>query len=215
MLMSSWYTRKELAHRIAWFYAGTSLANAFGGLIGAGVIGNLSGVHGIAGWRWLFIIEGSITCGVALISIFVLPSYPSTTTWLKPEERVYAEWRLLEDTGEADISNAAGLLAGMKMAFKDTRVYAFMLVQHASLLSQTFQYFFPSIVKTLGYGNIETLLITAPVWIATFLVSLVVTYTSGRTGDRSYHIMGLQAVAVIGNIIVVSTTSIGARFFAM
>ena len=215
MLMSSWYTRKELAHRIAWFYSGTSLANAFGGLIGAGVLGNLNGARGIAGWRWLFIIEGSITCGVALIAFFVLPNYPSTTSWLKPEERVYAEWRLLEDTGEADITTTAGLWQGMKLALKDTRVYAFALMQHASILSQTFQYFFPSIVKTLGYGNIETLLITAPVWIATFLISLVVTYTSGRFSDRSYHILGLQAVAIVGNIIVVSTTSIGARFFAM
>jgi hypothetical protein len=49
--MSSWYTRGELAHRIAWFYSGSSLANAFGGLIGAGVLGNLSGAHGIAGCK--------------------------------------------------------------------------------------------------------------------------------------------------------------------
>lgn len=215
MLMSSWYTRQELAHRIAWFYSGTSLANAFGGLIGAGVIGNLNGAHGISGWRWLFIIEGSITCGVAIIAFFILPNYPSTTVWLKSEERVYAEWRLLEDTGEADIITAAGLWTGLKLALRDLRVYIFLLLQHASLLSQTFQYFFPSIVKTLGYGSIETLLITAPVWIATFLISLVVTYTSGRTGDRSFHILILQSVAVIGNIIVVSTTNLGARFFAM
>jgi MFS family permease len=49
-LMSSWYTRGEMAHRIAWFYSGSSLANAFGGLIGAGVLANLSGAHGISGW---------------------------------------------------------------------------------------------------------------------------------------------------------------------
>lgn len=49
-LMSSWYTRDEMAHRISWFYAGSSLANSFGGLIGAGVLGGLSGAHGIAGW---------------------------------------------------------------------------------------------------------------------------------------------------------------------
>ena len=65
---SSWYTRKELSVRIAWFYAGSSLANAFGGLIGAGVLSNLDGAHGLAGWRWLFIIEGSITTGVSLLA---------------------------------------------------------------------------------------------------------------------------------------------------
>lgn len=57
-LMSSWYTRAELAHRISRFYAGSALANAFGGLLGAGCLGNLHNAHGIAGWRWLFIIEG-------------------------------------------------------------------------------------------------------------------------------------------------------------
>lgn len=50
MIMSSWYTRDELVYRISWFYAGSSLANAFGGLLGAGVLGNLNGAHGIAGW---------------------------------------------------------------------------------------------------------------------------------------------------------------------
>lgn len=49
-LMSSWYTRSQLAYRIALFYVGSSLANAFGGLLGAGVLGNLDGAHGIAGW---------------------------------------------------------------------------------------------------------------------------------------------------------------------
>jgi len=68
MLMSSWYTRTELTYRIAWFYSGSSIANMFGGLLGAGVLGNLNGVHGIAGWRWLFIIEGVITIGIALCS---------------------------------------------------------------------------------------------------------------------------------------------------
>jgi MFS family permease len=69
MLMSSWYTRAELTYRIAWFYAGSSLANMFGGLLAAGVLNNLDGVHGISGWRWLFIIEGVITIGIAITSM--------------------------------------------------------------------------------------------------------------------------------------------------
>ncbi|KAI1492439.1 MFS transporter [Biscogniauxia mediterranea] len=214
-LMSSWYTRAELAHRIAWFYSGCALANAFGGLIGAGVLGNLSGAHGIAGWRWLFIIEGSITIGSAIAAACVLPDYPGTTKWLTAEERAYAQWRLIEDTGEADLAGSITIKEGVMMALRDPRLYLFTLLQHASLLSQTFQYFFPTIVKTLGYGSVETLLITAPVWIGTFLVSLVVTYTSGRFADRSIHIISLMFISVAGNIIVVSTLNPAARFFAM
>ncbi|KAI9736697.1 MAG: hypothetical protein M1834_000901 [Cirrosporium novae-zelandiae] len=215
MLMSSWYTRKELAYRIAWFYSGSSLANAFGGLIAAGVLGNLEGAHGIAGWRWLFIIEGSITVGVALVAAMILPNFPANTKWLDETQRKYAQWRLIQDTGEADELRSTTLWTGAKLALKDPRVYVFVLLQHTSILAQNFQYFFPTIVKTLGYPNIETLLVTAPVWMATFLVSLLVTWTSGKTGDRSIHIMCLMTISCVGCIICVATTVVGARFFAM
>jgi len=106
-------------------------------------------------------------------------------------------------------------MEGLKLVFTDKRVYLFILLLHTSLLSQTFQYFFPTIVQTLGYGNIETLLITAPVWILTFLVSLLVTWTSGKTNDRSLHIVGLNVVSLIGTVIATATTNTAARMFAM
>lgn len=104
---------------------------------------------------------------------------------------------------------------GLRMALKDYKIYLFLILQHLSLLSQTFQYFFPSIVITLGFGKIETLLLTVPVWFATFLISLLVTYTAGNTGDRSIHIMCLLCVSCVGNILAISTTNTGVRFFAM
>lgn len=215
MLMSSWYTRKELSVRIAWFYSGSSLANMFGGLIAAGVLSNLDGAHGIQGWRWLFIIEGVITVGIAFCSIFVLPDFPASTKWLTPEQRNYAQWRLVIDADEADDTQNQTIKQGLKAAFMDYRLYICILFQHTSLLSQTFQYFFPSIVQTLGYNNIVTLLLTVPVWGFTFLWSLLMTWSSGRSGDRSLHIIALMLLSCIGNIIAVSTTSTGARFFAM
>lgn len=187
----------------------------FGGLLGAGILGNLDGAHGIAGWRWLFIVEGVITIGVAIIAGFVLPDFPATVKWLNEEERAFAQWRLIHDAKEADNSKSTTVMEGLKLALKDYRMYLFVLFQHTSLLSQTFQYFFPSIVNTLGYGHIETLLLTVPVWFATFLVSLLVTYTSGRTGDRSIHIIALMLISTVGNIIATATTNTAARFFAM
>ena len=106
-------------------------------------------------------------------------------------------------------------MEAVKLLFTDKRIYLFILLQHSSLLSQNFQYFFPTIVKTLNYGNIETLLITVPVWIATFLLSLVVTWTSGKTGDRGIHIVALMLVSTVGCVIMTATTNVAARFVAM
>lgn len=179
--------------------------------------------------------EGTITIGIAILSGFFLPNYPATTPWLSDEEKHFAAWRLLADINEEDERHATSTMAGLKLALADYRLYLFVLLQHVSLLSQTFQYFFPSIVGTLGYGSIDTLWLTAPVWVrtlclkswwkvhladelskfATFLVSIFVTWTSSRTKDRSIHIMCLMLVAAVGNAIATGTTNIGARFFAM
>ena len=92
-------------------------------------------------------------------------SYPHTTRWLSEEERAFASWRLIADINEADERHPRSIWAGAKLALKDYRLYLFVLLQHVSLISQTFQYFFPSIVGTLGYGSIVTLWLTAPVWV--------------------------------------------------
>ena len=154
--------------------------------------------------------HGRLTFG----SIF-LPNYPATTTWLDTEKQAYAQWRLINDAGEADDARSSSMKEALALVFADKRIYLFILLQHTSLLAQNFQYFFPTIVQTLEYDNIKTLLITAPVWIVTFLVSLLVTWSSGKTDDRSLHIIGLMLVSVVGCVIVTATTSIGAKFFGM
>ena len=54
-LLSAWYTKNELGKRLGGLYIAQQVGNAFGGLIAAGVL-KLDGVHGIRGWRWLFIV---------------------------------------------------------------------------------------------------------------------------------------------------------------
>ena len=214
-LMSSWYTRQELTKRIAWFYGGVALANMFGGLIAAGVLDNLDGRNGIAGWRWLFIVNGSISMAFAISCIFIIPNFPHTTKWLTDEQKAYALWRLKNDATEDDDSTSTSIWQGLKLALVDYRIYIFILLQHLSILSQTFQYLFPSIVLTLGYGRIETLLLTVPVWFVTWCSALAVTWSADRTSDRSIHIICLLTVSAVGNAIVGGTTSVGARFFGM
>lgn len=50
-LLSRWYTRKEIALRYTILYAGNLLSNAFGSLLAAGILNNLNGALGHAGWR--------------------------------------------------------------------------------------------------------------------------------------------------------------------
>jgi MFS family permease len=56
-ILSLFYTRKEVATRIAILYTGNILATAFAGLIAAGIFHGMDGSAGLAGWQWLFILQ--------------------------------------------------------------------------------------------------------------------------------------------------------------
>jgi hypothetical protein len=88
---------------------------------------------------------------------------------------------LIGDFHEADNYNDVSVWQGTLMALKDYRLYVFVLIQHISLLSQSFQYFFPTIVGTLGYDKITTLWLTAPCWVRTYGTSSFVIRTPWLT----------------------------------
>lgn len=75
-VLGSWYTKTELAKRIALFHMTAPLGTAFGGYLQAAVYKNLNNVHGIAGWRWLYIV-----CGVG-VSKFLCDTGQAYTSFL-------------------------------------------------------------------------------------------------------------------------------------
>ncbi|KAM0417310.1 hypothetical protein ACHAPT_012691 [Fusarium lateritium] len=216
-LLSCWYPRKELALRTAILYSGVLLATAFSGLIAAGVLSNLEGVRGIAGWQWLFIIEGAGSFGAALIAFVFLPDFPGQKSgavkWLlTDDEQKVAVERIQRDRvslPQADNS----VWSGLAMAAKDARTWVIMLTANHSAYS--FNSFFPTIVKGFKLGdNTLTLVLTAPPYLVATITAFATAWSSDRRKDRGYHIAVPQFVACIGFIISVSTLNNAARYTA-
>lgn len=129
-LLSCWYPRKELALRTAILYSGVLLATAFSGLIAAGVLSGLEGARGMAGWQWLFIIEGAGSFMAAIIAFFVLPDFPGQKTgamkWLlSDDEQKVAVERINRDRVSLPDADH-GVFAGLMMAVKDLRTWVFV-----------------------------------------------------------------------------------------
>lgn len=61
LLISSWYKKEEQSKRFAVYISAAILSGAFGGLLAGSITSGLDGAHGLAGWRWLFIVEGAAT----------------------------------------------------------------------------------------------------------------------------------------------------------
>lgn len=143
MILSKWYTRRELTKRNAILFCGNLISNAFSSLIGAGVLSNMEGTLGHAAWRWLFWIEGAATMLFAISAAFILPDLPHNTRGFTKEELEVAQLRMTEDVGVADVdSEDMGPLDGLWMALKDVKVYVMMVVFALYVVGLSFNAYF-------------------------------------------------------------------------
>jgi MFS family permease len=143
--LSLFYPRFDLAFRIALFYGSYAIAGAFGGLIAYGCFHINGKLHG---WQYLFILEGSLTIIVAMITPFWLKNGPQHAWFLSAEEREYADRRMVIDAA-ANLNSAYKLSSkDIWEAVKDWKLWAVLPFNVlASVAPQGFTIFFPIVVK--------------------------------------------------------------------
>ncbi|WWC91536.1 uncharacterized protein L201_006482 [Kwoniella dendrophila CBS 6074] len=216
LILSKWYTRRELTLRNAILFGGNLISNAFAALIAAGVLSNMEGVLGHAAWRWMFWIEGAATMLIAIAAFFILPDLPTNTKGFTEEELEVAQLRLLEDVGEADQDSAEeGAFSGLMMAVKDFKIYLMMFALTAYVVGLSFNAFFPSLTSTLNYGPIETLLMSSPPWVFALLISMLNAWHADRTQEKLWHTIIPQFFGLIGFVICMATHNTAARYIAL
>lgn len=215
--LSSWYTKKELALRMTIFYSGSLISGAFGNLIAAGILSGLAGARGMAAWQWLYIIEGAFTIFVGILIMFFLPDFPENWRLLSPEMKAVAMRRLAIDAAEADTDESGGMSQwrGVKLAFTDKRTYLFAVAYMCVCASTGFQYFFPTLTKTLGYSNIISLLLVAPPYIFMVFYSIAHNHLSDRFQQRFIFYIIPAPIAIVGFIIFMTTSSFGPRYLSL
>ncbi len=112
-----WFPAHERGRAVSRFYVALPLSAALMGVI-AGALLNLGGLFGLAGWQWLFLVEGmpAVLLGVAIF--FLLPDSPAKAAWLTPAERNGIEARLAADR----LTPGAPVDHGFFEALRDPRV---------------------------------------------------------------------------------------------
>jgi len=128
-------------------------------------------------YRWLFFIEGGVTILVAICAMFILPDFPHNTKWITPEERALAISRLTEDCcGKADELGKQTTMQGLRDAMSDWKVWWFALAGMFQVGGQSFFAYFPTLCATLGYDTTVTLLLCAPPWVLSGIVTFTLTW---------------------------------------
>lgn len=241
LLLSSWYKRTEQSKRFGVYISAAILSGAFGGLIAAGIVENLEGVHGIRGWRWLFIVEGAATVGFAVISLFILPDFPGTSKRLSEREKHVAVARLATENVTTATENGAQMANwdAIMVSVKDLRTWAFVIgymvsigpniseescvIFHVNGLflekvivgSSTLTYFYPTLIKGLfdNASNYRVNLLTVPIYGFAFVCTGITSYFSDKIPSwRGLVIACWLAFSLICSIIVCAVYNFTARY---
>lgn len=215
--LSCWYTRKELSLRNAILYSGSLFSGALSGLIATGIIDRMNNVRGLKSWRWLFIIEGSITVAIVPISYLILPDMPSNTKWLSQQEKDLIMWKLRSEVGQddSDKETLESYLGAFLLTVKDLKVWGVTGTLSFLVAACGVTNFFPSVVQTLNFDRVTTLALTVPPYMLAVVATYIWARHADKTGERYWHVVIPLFIAMITFIIAVSTLNVAARYFAM
>jgi ACS family tartrate transporter-like MFS transporter len=181
--LTHWFCARDRSRAIACLYA----ANPAAALIGSPLAGWILGVHwqSLAGWRWLFILEGIPAVVVGAVTYFYMTDRPVQAPWLPNDER---DWIVRELEGELQAKNKIRNPTILE-AFGDPRILRLILAYFLALTGALGTvYWIPTFVKRLsGFSNrtvTSLLLIPALMGIAGMLIN---GWHSDRTVERHWH----------------------------
>ncbi len=203
LYLTYWFPAAERARAVALFMTATAMAGVIGGPI-SGALLEMDGIGGLAGWQWLFLLEGIPAVVLGFVVLGHLTDRPEHAKWLAPEERSWLVARLA-----AERESVAGRHGtALWRALVHRRVWSLSLLYFALILGiYGVSLWLPQIVDGLASMSAFTVgLATAIPYLVASVAMVVVGGHSDRTGERRWHI---AAPALIGALGFVASTSAG------
>ncbi|WBW74170.1 carboxylic acid transmembrane transporter [Schizosaccharomyces osmophilus] len=211
LYLTTVYSREEQCQRLSYLFCASGLAGAFGGLFAYA----LEQVHvgNMAGWQWIYIVEGLISFIGVPLSLFLLPDNIEKSWFLNPQERQVA--RLRNEANLRYLGQQKFDWQEVRKSFKDPKIYVSAVSQFcADMVLYGFSSFLPTIVKDLGFTGLQSNYMTIPVYVSGVLAFLVVAYASDRTKIRSPFLISASLVSAVGYVILIASNSNAAKFTA-
>jgi MFS family permease len=194
--LTNWFPQSARARAVGVFYFGAPLAFIFGSPL-SGLLLELHGTAGLAGWQWLFLIEGGMATAVGVWAFWYLDNRPEDARWLDGAQRLALRAALDQNARDASAHGPRDTLA----ALLDRRVLAlsaiYLLIQ-MSVYGVIF-YLPQQVAALLGTSvGLRVGLVAALPWLCALAVTWVVPRRADRTGGHRRWAVALLVLAGLG-----------------
>lgn len=209
-----------MGKRYAFFYTIGMLASAFGGILAFGLM-QMAGIQGLNGWRWIFAIEGALTCVIALLGYCFLVGFPDKSprnlfgAILSDREIRHVLAKVDADRGDA----VAEPFSTRKWAGSalDWKIWVFALI-FGCLTTTTYAlaYFLPQILReSMGFSLGQSQYLTAPPYAFAAIVMIATSWFSDRYRQRGLVLVFNACLCLIGLPIMGFAKNSAVRYFGV
>jgi MFS family permease len=181
LYLNYWFPTRRQSRVMSGFLMAMPISLTLGGVLSGWLMTKMQGVHGMAGWQWMLIVEGIPSVIMAVVVICLLADNIDKAKWLSPVEKAMLKANLQTDS--------KGKATSLREVFLNGRVWLLVLIL---LTFNTgfygLAFWMPSIIKSAGVSNpLDIGLLTAiPYGIAVIAMTLNARH-SNRTGERRLH----------------------------
>lgn len=191
-LLTLWFPKDYRGRMVGLFMIFSAVANAVGAPLG-GVLLDLDGLLGFAGWEWVFLATGipGVLAGIA--TFFYLDDTPEKASFLSDEEKLWLKDRLAQENQHMDATADNGF-----KALVNPRVLLLALCYIGfPLAAYGLSYWLPTIVKGFGVSNTTNGFINIIPWVIVAVALWVVPAAADKTESKTPYIVGPAFVGAI------------------
>lgn len=206
--LTYWYSTKRMAGAMGIYMLAGPLGSMIGGPVSAFILSSTHGFGGLAGWQWVFLIEG-LPCLVMVFFVWkFLHDSPKQAKWLTPAEKEILE----HDIAASDAEDTSGGRSGahsFRVVLRDPKVYA-LSFGYFALISGIYaiSFWLPTILKDNGITSIlQVGWLTAVPYALAIIAMVMLGLSSDRTRERKWHIAVPSALAAAGLLTAAFTSS--------
>jgi MFS transporter, ACS family, tartrate transporter len=182
--LTLWFPASMRARAVSRFYVSLPLSSVLMGSVAGWLLG-LQGKLGLAGWQWLFLLEGVPAALFSFVFLWMLPDGPMHAKWLTPEERVWLKRQLDGDSMYAHLGHDAGVMRAL-LSPKVWMIGGYFLCA----LTANYAYGFsaPAILQeATGWSVTNVGYLVACFGLAGAASMLLNGAHSDRSGERTFH----------------------------
>ena len=198
--LGHWFPAEYRTRVVAWFMVAIPISSVVGGAL-SGALLQMQGILGLAGWKWLFILEGLpvIVLGIAVLR--VLTERPEDAMWLTEQERQIVRARVAGEVRHKEVRQLLPALA-------DVRVLILAAVQFGFLVgSYGVGIWLPQIVKVGRLSDFEVGLVTSGVYALASIAMILWANHVDRGGNKVVNLAVACLLAGVGLVGAILSTN--------